>query len=219
MLWRNLLAQSAVSGRQILRNGEAASFREKVDVPLYCSGVTATMRFVSIAARWVLRGSWAWITLKPGSRPRRTARKLVGAAVRFVLARPLLARIWGLATTPSTRCTLRSERERFVHARLQGSPRKKTELMRLVIDLQGAQTESHKRGIGRYSLAVALAIARHRGDHEILLALNGRFPDRIEPIRASFDGLCRKTRFGSSTSPAPYGRTIRTIGRGSVKRN
>jgi len=61
--------------------------------------------------------------------------------------------------------------------------------MRLVIDLQGAQTESHKRGIGRYSLAIALAIARQRGEHEILLALNGRFPDRIEAIRASFDGL------------------------------
>ncbi len=61
--------------------------------------------------------------------------------------------------------------------------------MRLVIDLQGAQSESHKRGIGRYSLAVALAIVRNRREHEILLVLNGLFPDTIEPIRAAFDHL------------------------------
>ena len=52
--------------------------------------------------------------------------------------------------------------------------------MRIVIDLQGAQTESSKRGIGRYSLAIAQAIARHRGEHEVVLGLNGVFPDTIE---------------------------------------
>jgi len=35
-------------------------------------------------------------------------------------------------------------------------PSKKDWLMRLVIDLQGAQTESHKRGIGRYSQSVEM---------------------------------------------------------------
>ena len=30
--------------------------------------------------------------------------------------------------------------------------------MRIVIDMQGAQTESRFRGIGRYSLALALAM-------------------------------------------------------------
>jgi glycosyltransferase involved in cell wall biosynthesis len=33
------------------------------------------------------------------------------------------------------------------------------------------------------------AIVRNRGDHEIILALNGLFPDTIEPIRAAFDSL------------------------------
>jgi glycosyltransferase involved in cell wall biosynthesis len=75
--------------------------------------------------------------------------------------------------------------------------------MRLVIDLQGAQTGSHKRGIGRYSLAVALAIARQRGEHDILLALNGRFPDRIEPIRASFDGLLPQDQIRIFDVPGP----------------
>ena len=37
--------------------------------------------------------------------------------------------------------------------------------MRIVIDLQGAQSESRFRGIGRYSLSLALAMARNAGDH------------------------------------------------------
>ena len=75
--------------------------------------------------------------------------------------------------------------------------------MRLVIDLQGAQTDSHKRGIGRYSLALALALARRRGGHEVVLALNGRFPDRIEPIRASFDGLVPQDQIRIFDVPGP----------------
>lgn len=61
--------------------------------------------------------------------------------------------------------------------------------MRIVIDMQGAQTESRFRGIGRYTLAFAQAVVRARGEHEVLLALSGLFPDTIEPIRAAFDGL------------------------------
>lgn len=61
--------------------------------------------------------------------------------------------------------------------------------MRIVIDMQGAQTESRFRGIGRYSLSFAQAVARNRGKHEVVLALSGLFPDTIEPIRGFFDGL------------------------------
>ena len=61
--------------------------------------------------------------------------------------------------------------------------------MRIVIDLQGAQHKSCCRGIGRYTLSLALAIARNRGEHEVILALSGLFPDTIEFIRAVFDGL------------------------------
>ena len=49
--------------------------------------------------------------------------------------------------------------------------------MRIVIDMQGAQTESRYRGIGRYTLSLAQGIARNRGEHEIMLALNGLFPE------------------------------------------
>ena len=61
--------------------------------------------------------------------------------------------------------------------------------MRIVLDMQGAQTESRYRGIGRYTMSIAQAIARNRGKHEVLLALNGLFPETIESIRAAFDGL------------------------------
>ena len=45
--------------------------------------------------------------------------------------------------------------------------------MRIVVDLQGAQTESRFRGIGRYTHSLAQAIVRNRGEHEVLIALNG----------------------------------------------
>jgi glycosyltransferase involved in cell wall biosynthesis len=61
--------------------------------------------------------------------------------------------------------------------------------MRIVIDLQGAQAANRNRGIGRYTMAFAQAIVHNRGEHEIILALSGLFPDTIEPIRADFDGL------------------------------
>jgi len=61
--------------------------------------------------------------------------------------------------------------------------------MRIVIDMQGAQTGSRYRGIGRYTMAFAQAVVRNRGEQEIILALSGLFPETIEPIRAAFDGL------------------------------
>lgn len=61
--------------------------------------------------------------------------------------------------------------------------------MRIVIDMQGTQTESRFRGIGRYTMSFTHAVVRNRGNHEIILALNGLFPDTIEPLRAAFDGL------------------------------
>lgn len=61
--------------------------------------------------------------------------------------------------------------------------------MRIVIDLQGAQGASRERGIGRYSLALAQAMVRNRGDHEVIVALNGMFPESIKSIRDAFDGI------------------------------
>jgi len=62
--------------------------------------------------------------------------------------------------------------------------------MRIVIDMQGAQTSfSKNRGVGRYTIELAKAMALDPRGHEIILALNGAFPDTIEAIRAEFEGI------------------------------
>ena len=61
--------------------------------------------------------------------------------------------------------------------------------MRIVIDLQGAQTQSRFRGIGRYSLSLAEAVVRNNHEHEILLILNSAFPEAISFIQNVFKGL------------------------------
>src|SRR5262245_1144769 len=75
--------------------------------------------------------------------------------------------------------------------------------MRIVIDMQGAQTESRFRGIGRYTMLFSQAVARLRGEHEIILALSGLFPDSIEPIRAAFDGLLPQENIRVWNAPGP----------------
>ena len=76
--------------------------------------------------------------------------------------------------------------------------------MRIVLDLQGAQSESSRsRGIGRYSLALAEAIAREAGRHEVWVALNGGVPDSIEPLRATLTGLISPERIRAFELPMP----------------
>ncbi len=75
--------------------------------------------------------------------------------------------------------------------------------MRIVIDMQGAQTESRFRGIGRYTLALARAIVRNKGKHEVILALSGRLPETIGPIRAAFDGLLPQENILIWHAPGP----------------
>ena len=75
--------------------------------------------------------------------------------------------------------------------------------MRIIIDLQGAQTESRFRCIGRYTLALAKAIVRNRGNHEVLIAISGLFPETIEPIRAAFDGLLPQENIRVWYAPVP----------------
>ena len=61
--------------------------------------------------------------------------------------------------------------------------------MHILIDLQGAQSASRFRGIGRYSLELALGIARNAGEHTISLLLNAALPASIPSIRQAFEGL------------------------------
>jgi glycosyltransferase involved in cell wall biosynthesis len=76
--------------------------------------------------------------------------------------------------------------------------------MRIVLDLQGAQSETSRfRGIGRYSLALAKAIAREPRQHDVWLVLNGRFPDSIETLRVEFAHLIPPERIRTFDLPGP----------------
>lgn len=66
--------------------------------------------------------------------------------------------------------------------------------MRIVMDLQGAQSEgSRHRGIGRYTLSLAMAAARNHRGHDIHLILNGAFAEQIPVIRQAFEGCCHRS--------------------------
>lgn len=64
--------------------------------------------------------------------------------------------------------------------------------MRIIIDMQGAQTESRFRGIGRYTVAFAKAVVENKKEHEVYLILSGSLPDAIDHIYTVFDGLLPK---------------------------
>ena len=74
--------------------------------------------------------------------------------------------------------------------------------MRILIDLQGAQSASRMRGIGRYSLALARAIARNAGEHEVWLLMNGAF-DGLDALQRAFDGLVPRDRMRVFDVPTP----------------
>jgi len=64
--------------------------------------------------------------------------------------------------------------------------------MRLLIDLQGAQTSgSRQRGIGRYTMALSqeLASIAISAGHSVHVLLNAAFPDALIEIRAKLRGL------------------------------
>ncbi len=58
--------------------------------------------------------------------------------------------------------------------------------MEILIDLQGCQSASRFRGIGRYSLALVKAIVRNRGTHSVKLLLNGLYPEGLDELRLAF---------------------------------
>lgn len=75
--------------------------------------------------------------------------------------------------------------------------------MRIVIDLQSPQGTSKNRGMGRYTLCLAQAMARLAEGHELWIALNGLFPDTVDTLRAAFDGLVPPERVVVWEAPGP----------------
>lgn len=75
--------------------------------------------------------------------------------------------------------------------------------MRILIDMQGAQTESRFRGIGRYTLLIAQAIAKLRGEHDLILLVSDLFPETIDPIKAAFATLLPANRIVTWQAAGP----------------
>ncbi|MDR9499960.1 MAG: glycosyltransferase family 1 protein [Hydrogenovibrio sp.] len=64
--------------------------------------------------------------------------------------------------------------------------------MRLVVDMQGAQTGSRFRGIGRYTLSIIKALAQHpffqKRENELVLVLNGMLSDSLQDVYVALEG-------------------------------
>jgi glycosyltransferase involved in cell wall biosynthesis len=75
--------------------------------------------------------------------------------------------------------------------------------MRILLDLQACQASSMHRGIGRYSMALALAMARNSGGHELRIVLNEDYPDSVATIRKAFDGLLPQSHITTFATPVP----------------
>lgn len=80
--------------------------------------------------------------------------------------------------------------------------------MRIVIDLQSSQGGSRFRGIGRYGLALAKAISKNRGEHEIFIALNGLYVETIDFIRGEFEGILPNENIKTWNSPYPFSAVV-----------
>lgn len=75
--------------------------------------------------------------------------------------------------------------------------------MRIVIDLQGAQSESRYRGIGRYCLSLAQAMASKPRGHDIWIVASNAFPDSVADLRHAFAGLLPPERIRIFDVPTP----------------
>ncbi len=75
--------------------------------------------------------------------------------------------------------------------------------MRVLLDLQGCQSESRGRGIGRYLFGLTQALCRRAEGHELWLLLNDLFPASVLPLRAAFAALVPAERICVFRAPGP----------------
>ncbi len=73
--------------------------------------------------------------------------------------------------------------------------------MRIVVDMQGMQTLSRIRGIGRYTQAFTRALIRNAEDAEIWLLLNKNLNDPAEPIFDEFSDILPRDRVIEFSAP------------------
>jgi glycosyltransferase involved in cell wall biosynthesis len=75
--------------------------------------------------------------------------------------------------------------------------------MRIVVDMQGAQTASRFRGIGRYTTSFIKSVIVNKKEHEVFLVLNGMFEDSVNEIRRDFKGIIPSTNIFVWYAPKP----------------
>ena len=77
----------------LLQESRASELQQQInDIFLSRSWrVTAPLRVFSLFLRWLFDGTMAWVTLKPNSRPRRTAEAVIQKLRQFIVRRPKLA--------------------------------------------------------------------------------------------------------------------------------
>ncbi len=73
--------------------------------------------------------------------------------------------------------------------------------MRLLIDLQGAQGPSKRRGIGRFSKELALAMVHRPRGHVVEIALNGLYGAASDELAAAFSGVLPSDHIVAWDSP------------------
>jgi glycosyltransferase involved in cell wall biosynthesis len=81
--------------------------------------------------------------------------------------------------------------------------------MRILIDMQGAQSGSRFRGIGRYTIGFTKAVIKNRGEHEIFLLLNGLLPESVDYIRSEFKNILPSKNFKVWFAPEPISESER----------
>jgi glycosyltransferase involved in cell wall biosynthesis len=75
--------------------------------------------------------------------------------------------------------------------------------MRIAIDMQGAQSISSARGIGRYTCSIVESLARNKNGHEVYVVFNGLFPDTIEPLKTLLAPYIPKENFKTWSTVGP----------------
>jgi glycosyltransferase involved in cell wall biosynthesis len=89
--------------------------------------------------------------------------------------------------------------------------------MRIVIDLQGAQSARRRDDIGRYALQLALGLARNAGPHELWLVLNDADDAVIEALRQAFAGLVAPERIVVFETIAGAGEAARVAANQAIR--
>lgn len=92
--------------------------------------------------------------------------------------------------------------------------------MKILIDLQGAQSQSHRRGIGRYTREATKALIKRADAHEIHLALSSTMDEATDALLAEFSPYTDRERihylrlpYGTADSERNEGWTHRAASR------